>query len=92
VGPVGLEQLEHPLVGGSGFAGEGEGDEVGEVVVADGDGVGVARMPSSPIVHAPMPGIRPGCAVPASSWRAWVATRRTVSARRFSTPAWWKCQ
>ncbi|MEO6318282.1 MAG: hypothetical protein ABIP36_05805 [Acidimicrobiales bacterium] len=38
----GLEQLEHAVIGATGLTGQGEGDEVLHVEVADAHGVGVA--------------------------------------------------
>jgi hypothetical protein len=43
VASVGLEKFEHAGVVGPGLAGQGPGHVVGEVVVADADGVGVAE-------------------------------------------------
>jgi len=44
VAPVRLEELEHAVVVAPGLAGEGPRDEIGEVVVADADGVGVSEV------------------------------------------------
>ena len=95
-----LQQLEHPLVGRPGLAGQRPGHGVLHVVVADRHGVDVTQRGQRHLGHGPGP--MPGTAGEAgagvgerqrrrglSSRSASRAARTIVSARRRSTPNRW---